>query len=72
MKKKVLFAYVTEENKSYLEQKGKELNIGMSSIIDSLVSAYKENKKVSIKKRGAPVYVERAKKWLEKNPANAG
>lgn len=71
MKKEVCFAYISKDNRKFLEKTAKESGRSLSFCLDKMIESTRTKKTFKIEKQ-IPKYVQDAKKWAEKNPQLAG
>lgn len=67
MARKVLFVYLSEQNKKFVEKLSKDKAIPMSQIISELIEKKRTGKSplAVTTKRAVPGYVKQTTKWLE-------
>ncbi len=65
--KSVCFAYVSKDNRKFLESTAKKSGQSMSFCLDQMIESIRTKKAFKIEKQ-IPKYVRDAKKWAERNP----
>lgn len=61
----VIYVYATEENKKYVRELSLQFNIPESEIINRMIEATSENKKLNLK-IFVPKFVRKAEEWTHK------
>ena len=61
----VIYVYATEENKKYVKELSLQFNIPESEIINRMIEAMRENKKLNLK-IFVPKFVRKAEEWTNK------
>ena len=64
--KDVLFAYVSPENRAYIEELVLKHNEKISSVIDKLIESHRTGKKIAFT-TVIPDYVKKAEAWKKKH-----
>ena len=67
MKKKVMFAYISKDNRKFLEDVASTSGQSMSFCLDKIMDIARSQKNLKIEKT-IPKYVRAAKEWSKKNP----
>lgn len=66
MKKAVCFAYISKENRTYIEELSTVTGQKISFCVDKILDAARTKKPLKIEKT-VPQYVEKARAWSKKN-----
>ena len=64
--KDVLFAYISPENKEFIEQLVDKHNEKISSVVNKIIEGYRTGKKVAFE-TVVPKYVKQAEEWKKKH-----
>lgn len=64
--KDVLFAYISPENKEFIEQLVDKHNEKISSVVNRIIEGYRTGKKVAFE-TVVPKYVKQAEEWKKKH-----
>lgn len=64
--KDVLFAYISPENKEFIEQLVTKHNEKISSVVNRIIEGYRTGKKVAFE-TVVPKYVKQAEEWKKKH-----